>query len=124
MVSNTSMWMALLLKHVNTSLQRLAFAAPPRVFLVHTVQGPKASKPTFVNGGVGSVLRLTVPDRPDSHAAGAEVCGILACADVSPLARVRNLSDCLNTIGDVNMEFPAFVLVITKNNFGICVKCD
>ena len=107
MVSNTSMWMALLLKHVNTSLQRLAFAAPPRVFLVHTVQGANASKPTFVNGGVGSVLGLTVQYRLDSHAARAEVCGILACVDVPPL-------DCLNTIGDVNVEFPAFVLDITR----------
>ena len=59
-----------------------------------------------------------------SHAAGAEVCGILACIDVPPLARVRNFSDCLNTIGDVNMESLAFVLDITENNFGIWVKCD
>ena len=51
--SSTSMWMALLLRHVNTRPHRLAFAAPPLVFRVCTVQGPKTSKPTLVKGGGG-----------------------------------------------------------------------
>ena len=56
MASRTSMWMALLLRHVNTRPQRLAFGAPPLVLRVCTAQGPKTSKPTLVKGGQTSVL--------------------------------------------------------------------
>ena len=51
MASSTTMWMALLLRHVNTRPHLLAFAAPPLVFRVCTIQGPKTSKPTLVKGG-------------------------------------------------------------------------
>ena len=54
--SRTSMCMALLLRLVNTRPQRLAFAAPPLVLRVSTIQGPNTSKPTFVKGGQTSVL--------------------------------------------------------------------
>ena len=54
--SRTSMWMALLLRQVKTSPQRLALAAVPRVLRVLTIQGPNTSDPTLVNGGAVSVL--------------------------------------------------------------------
>ena len=54
--SKTSMWMALLLWHVNTRPQRLAFTPPPLVLRVCTAQGPKTSNPTLVKGGQTSVL--------------------------------------------------------------------
>lgn len=54
--SRTSMWMALLLRHVNTRPQRLAFGAPPLVLQVCTGQGPNTSQPTLVKGGQTSVL--------------------------------------------------------------------
>ena len=47
----TSMWIALLLRHVNTSPQRLQLAEPPRVSRERIVHGPKKSNPTFVKGG-------------------------------------------------------------------------
>ena len=43
--------MARQFKQVNTRPHLFEFAAPPRSFLVRMVQGPKTSKPTFVNGG-------------------------------------------------------------------------
>ena len=45
-----------LLKQVNTTPHRFELAAPPRVFLDRTIQGPKTSKPTLVKGGATSVL--------------------------------------------------------------------
>ena len=56
MDSSSSMWIALLLRQVNTNPQRLELAAPPRVFLERIIQGPKTSNPTFVKGGATSVL--------------------------------------------------------------------
>ena len=50
--------MALLLKQVNTTPHRFELAAPPRVFLDRTIQGPKTSKPTLVKGGATSVLSV------------------------------------------------------------------
>ena len=57
MASRTSMWIALLHRHVKTSPQRLELTAPLN-FLVWIVHGPKTSKPTFVNGGAVSVLSV------------------------------------------------------------------
>ena len=65
--SNTSMCMALLLKQVNTRPQRFEFAAPPLVFLVTTVQGPNASKPTLLNGAAGSIRSRDGSDRVCSN---------------------------------------------------------
>ena len=42
--------MALLLRHVNTRPQRLAFTPPPLVLRVCSAQGPKTSNPTLVSG--------------------------------------------------------------------------
>ena len=56
MDSNSSMWIARLLRQVNTSPQRLELAALPCVFRERIYQGPKTSKPTFVKGGATSIL--------------------------------------------------------------------
>ena len=53
---NNSMWIALLLRQLNTRPQRLELAAPHCVFRERSVQGPKTSKPTFVKRRVTSVL--------------------------------------------------------------------
>ena len=55
-VPRSSIWIALLAKHVKTNPQRLEFATPPLVLLDCTVHEPNASKPTFVKGGLASVL--------------------------------------------------------------------
>lgn len=51
--STTSRWTLRVVKQVKIMAQRFEFAAPPRVFLVIMVQGPKVSMPTLVNGGPG-----------------------------------------------------------------------
>ena len=56
MVSRSSMWIALLARHVKTRPQRLLSAAPPLVCLVCTVHGLNASKPALVKGSLISAL--------------------------------------------------------------------
>ena len=48
--------MALLLRHLKTRPQHLAFTPPPLVLRVGTAQGPKTQNPTLVKGGKTSVL--------------------------------------------------------------------
>ena len=55
-VLRSSMWIALLARHVKTRPQRLLPAAPPLVCLVCTVHGPNTSKPMLVKGGRISAL--------------------------------------------------------------------
>lgn len=59
--STTSRWTLRVVKQVKIMAQRFEFAAPPRVFLVIMVQGPKVSMPTLVNGGPG-MMRSSVVD--------------------------------------------------------------
>ena len=54
-VSSTSMWMAPLLRQVQMRPLGFGMASPPLSLLVEFSQGPKASKLTFVKGGLVSV---------------------------------------------------------------------
>ena len=56
MDSIISIWMARLLKHVNTNPHRFELAAPLLVLRVRIVHGPNISRPTFMNGGATSNL--------------------------------------------------------------------
>lgn len=55
-VSMSSMCTALVDMQVKSTAQRLLSALPPLVRRVVTVQGPKTSSPTLVNGGIGVSL--------------------------------------------------------------------
>ena len=55
-VSKSSMWIALLTRHMKTMPQRLLFAASPLVRLVFTVHSQNTLKPTLVKGGPISAL--------------------------------------------------------------------
>lgn len=56
--STTSMCTPLVVKHVNSMVHLLQFGTSPRVRLVTMFQGPKASRPTYVNGGPGCVRSM------------------------------------------------------------------
>ena len=51
--SISSMCMALVVRQVNSTAQRLLFATPPLVHRALTYQGLKTSRPTSLNGGAG-----------------------------------------------------------------------
>ena len=52
------------------------------------------------------------------------VLGVDGCIDISPLGRVRNTADYLNSVGDTHVEATAFVLNIAQNHLGIRIEYD
>ena len=53
MDSINSTWIALMVRQINITAQRLLCADPPLVFRVVTCHGPNTSSLTYVNGGDG-----------------------------------------------------------------------
>lgn len=55
--SSTSIWTALVVRHVKSAAHLLLLADPPLVFLVIISQGPKTSTPMNENGGYPGRMR-------------------------------------------------------------------